>query len=112
MSKIFSKPLIFVLLVFLFIPFAINAVDIINPITYNTTAELIGALVGFLMKIAIPIAVMMIVVAGFYFITAAGEPEKINTAKKIVLWTLIGLGIVLLARGFTEVIEMLFKEVK
>ncbi len=113
MSKILFKPLILVLLVSLFIPFAINAeVEIENPIIYDTTAKLIGALVSFLMKIAIPIAVIMIVVAGFYFITATGDPEKIKTAKKIILWTLIGLIVILSAWGFIEVIETLFKEVK
>jgi len=108
MSKILFKSLIIVL-VFLFIPFTINAVEIENPITYESTPELIGALVNFLMMIAIPIATIMIVVAGFYFVTATGDPEKIQKAKRIVLWTLIGLLIILSAWGFIEVIETLFK---
>jgi len=49
----------------------------------------------------------MIIVAGFYFITATGDPAKIDTAKKIILWTLIGLLVVISAKGLIA----LFKEI-
>jgi len=44
---------------------------------------------------------IMILVAGFFFITAQGEPEKILKAKKIVLWSLIGLLVITSAKGLT-----------
>ncbi len=46
---------------------------------------------GLVFDIAIAIAVFFIVVAGFYFVTAGGEPANIEKAKKIFLWTIVGL---------------------
>ena len=109
MSKILSKSLILILLVSLFIPFAVDAVTLRNPIKAKSFTELLNAIVSFLMMIAIPLASIMIVVAGFYFVTSVGEPEKIQTAKRIILWTLIGLIVILSAWGFIKVIENIFK---
>jgi hypothetical protein len=47
-------------------------------------------------------------VAGFYFITAAGDPKHITTAKQIILYTLIGLGIILSAEAIVEFLEKMF----
>lgn len=52
-----------------------------------------------LIEFATPIAIIMVVVAGFYFITAQGDPNKIETAKKMVLWALIGMAVVYLAKA-------------
>lgn len=65
----------------------------INPVAVlNNVADL-------LINIATPIAIIMVVVAGFYFMTAQGEPGKIELAKKMLLWTLIGMAVVLMAKG-------------
>jgi len=47
----------------------------------------------------------MIIVAGYYFVTAAGDPEKIQTAKRIILWTLIGLLVLFCATGLIELLK-------
>jgi len=46
----------------------------------------------------------MIIVAAFYFLTSGGDPEKVRTAKRIILWTFIGLIIVLLGKGIISII--------
>lgn len=45
------------------------------------------------------IAVMMIVINGFQYITAGGDPQKMANAQKGVLYSLIGLVVVLFAAG-------------
>ncbi len=91
--------LVFILL---FLPLAVSAVTIDNPIESNSFTELIGRIIDFLFALAMVTAPMMLIISGFYFITAQGRPEKIETAKKIILWTLIGLGIIIGAKGLIE----------
>ncbi len=43
------------------------------------------------------IAVLMIIFAGVKYITAAGKQESIDSAKKIILYSLIGIIIILLS---------------
>jgi len=87
-----------------------DIIEIENPLQADTFEELIMAIVDILFTLALVIAPLMIIIAGFYFVTAAGNPDQINTAKKIILWALIGLLIVLCAKGiiglFYEVFEL------
>lgn len=50
-----------------------------------------------LRAIAAVVAALMIIVGGYYLITATGKPESIDTGRKIILWALIGFAIVLVA---------------
>lgn len=83
-------------------------IEIPNPLKYDTFQELINAVINFLFMIALGIAPIMIIIAGFYFITAAGDPAKITIAKNIILYTLIGLLIVFLARGLIALFQSIF----
>ncbi len=44
------------------------------------------------------VAVILIVVAGYMFITSAGDPEKIEKAQKAITAAVVGMIIVFLAR--------------
>jgi len=70
-----------------------------NPLRACTFQELIYNIIDFLFALAIPLATLMIIVSAFYFVTAAGNPEQITTAKNIILWTLIGFLVILMAKG-------------
>ena len=74
-------------------------IKIDNPLGYDDFDELIKRIIIFTRQVATAVAPIMIIVAGFFFITSAGDPEKINTAKRLLLWTLIGFGVILLAEG-------------
>lgn len=79
-----------------------------NPLKADTFAKLIDTIINFLFYLAIAITPIMLIMAGFYYLTAAGEPEKINTAKKIILYTLVGLVIVISAKGIMELFRGIF----
>lgn len=89
-------------------PCPVGKVCINNPLKADTFAKLIDAIINIIFMLAIAIAPIMFVIAGFYFITAVGEPEKINTAKKIILWTFIGLLVVISAKGFIMLFGKIF----
>jgi len=68
------------------------------PCTLCHLFVLFKKIVDFLtINIIFPLAVLMIVIGGVMFLTAAGSPERINTAKKILTSTVIGLVIIFLA---------------
>lgn len=93
-----------VLLMFLF-PLYSGAVTIQNPLQSNTFEELLDSIVNFVFTLALGVAPIMIVIAGFYFITAEGDPKKIELAKNIVKWTLIGLLVVMLSKSLIQFIK-------
>jgi len=108
MRKYLTKTLFVLSLFICLIPSMGQAVTIENPLGYNDFWQLIDKLINFVFYLSIGITPIMIIVAGFYFITADGEPEKINTAKKIILWALIGFLIVLSAKGLISLFGEIF----
>jgi len=63
------------------------------------------SIVNWLVTISFIIAALFIVLAAFTFITAGGDPEKINTARNQVLYALIGVAVALLAWGLVALIK-------
>ncbi len=41
----------------------------------------------------------MIVVGAYFFLTSAGEPGKVQTAKDVIMYALIGLVVVFLSKA-------------
>jgi hypothetical protein len=67
-----------------------------NPLGgINSVCGLIKAVLGAVIQIGIPIAVLFIVFAGFKFVLARGNPEKLKEARNNLMYTLIGIGIFL-----------------
>ncbi len=62
-----------------------------------TVANIINTLLGFLGVLA----VILVIWGGFKWMTAAGEEQKINEAKKILSGGVVGLVIILLAYAIT-----------
>ena len=47
--------------------------------------------------VALPLAAVMFVVAGYFYLIAGGSPQKVSQAREVFLTTIKGLGIVLLS---------------
>ena len=62
-------------------------------------------IVNWLIKIVLVVAALFIVIAAFTFITAGGDPEKINTARNQVMYALIGVIIAILAWGLVTWVQ-------
>ena len=82
-----------------------NSAGICNPLKAQTVQELIDIIAKFIFWIGIAVAPLMIIVAGFFYVTSAGDMKKIDTAKNIIMYTVIGLVIILLAKGLTSVLR-------
>jgi len=89
------------------LPIVVSAVEFQNPLEYETFGDLIDAIIKFIFYIAVVIAPLMIIIGAFYILTAGGDPKKIGTGRNIIIYTLVGLAIILLARGLIAMIESL-----
>jgi len=89
------------------IPSPENRTCICNPLEAKDFNEIVDSILNFLFRIAVVLVPLMAVIAGFMLITAAGNPEKINRARDIIIWTAVGLGILLLSRGILAIINQL-----
>lgn len=69
--------------------------------TMATTVRTVAVSIG------IPIAVVGWVVAGIIYLTSAGSPERMGTAKKAVVAAAIGTVIVALAGGAGPIINVI-----
>ncbi len=105
MEKIFYIILILFSLSFPNLIIAGEWIVIENPLEAETLEELIGNIIEFLRNIGLAIAPVLLIVAGFFFVTALGDPQKIQTAKNIILYTLIGLAILIVADVLVDVIR-------
>jgi hypothetical protein len=88
-------------------PIILGVIQICNPIQACDFSELVDSLINFIFWIALALFPLMIVIAGFYFVTAAGDPAKVEKAKGIILYAVIGFIVVILAKGFIELLKQI-----
>jgi len=81
-----------------------------NPLACETFAECIDGIISCIVCYSPIIAFLMIIIAGFLFITAGGDPERIRTAKRIIFWTVVGLFIVLFCKGIISLIRKVIEK--
>ena len=99
-----KKTSFFSFLLFLLIPFLVKAVAIGNPLEAESVGELINTIADLLFVVALAITPIMIIVAAFHFITAGDDVEKVELAKKILLWTFVGILIIFFGRGIISLL--------
>lgn len=55
------------------------------------------------------VAVFFILIAAFNFLTAQGDPTKINSAKSQILWACVAIAIALISVGAAQIIQEFIK---
>lgn len=78
-----------------------------NPLkgTVNTLPDFLIAIIKIIIMIATPIAILAIIYCGFLFVTAHGNAEKLTKAKSALLYTVIGVMILLGAQVIAIAIQ-------
>ena len=76
-----------------------------NPLKTKSIGELLDRILGFLLILSIPIATLMIIIGAFQILMAAGSVEKVANGKQTIIYSVIGLGIILLARVLVAVLK-------
>jgi len=87
-----------------------NPVTLINPLgsSCNDLSCPATKVINFLFTIAIPLCGIILLVGGFQIMTAAGDPEKVSTGKKTLLYAVIGFAIILISGSVAALIQSTF----
>lgn len=59
---------------------------------------------GWMFYALIALAIIMVVLAGFNYVTADGEAEKVSKANKMILYAAVGIAVALLAKGIPLIV--------
>ena len=82
-----------------------SAVTLSNPLAASSFKELVDKIINFITIIGVSIAPIFILYAGFLFMTSGGEPGKLKTAKSILIYVVVGLAILFLAKGLIVILQ-------
>lgn len=77
----------------------------VNPLRAQTFAAVLNTVLNFLFGMSLVIAPLMILAGAFMFVTGGGNPEQVSRAKKTLIWTIIGFGVILLSKGIVFAIQ-------
>lgn len=67
--------------------------------------EILALIINFLTNITFIIAPIMYLWAGFQYLTSAGDDKKIKSAKNTIIWTTVGVLIILMAEGIIYIVQ-------
>ncbi len=100
MKKIFIEKGKLILLLLLFFPLFVFAIE-----SGDDVIEVLKNITNWLWRVFVVATVIAFLFAGFFYFTAAGNPEKINKAHRMVLYGIIGVAVALLAGGMEELVK-------
>ncbi len=106
MKKIFYSLFIFVS----GIPIVASAADnggvsLPNPLSVTTVPDLVDKIATFIVELASPVFVIMLLVGAFQMLGAAGNESKFAQGKKTITYTIVGMAVVLAAKGIAAVVK-------
>ena len=83
--------------------------SIFNPLNVDNFQELLDKIIGFIFWVGLAIAPLILVIAGFLYVTSAGNTQRLGTAKQMILYTVIGLAVLLISRGLISVVKLVLE---
>src|SRR6266481_5050757 len=76
-----------------------GGVTLTDPLNGCNFQCLATKIIGFMLDVGLILVPAMALVAGFQFLTAAGNETKISSAKNTLLYTIIGTAVLLISQG-------------
>ncbi len=71
----------------------------------STIYTLINNIVNFLITLSVSIALIMVLYGAFQILTSGGKPDQVKTGRQTIVYALVGLVIVIIAKGLIGVVE-------
>ena len=103
--------LLFLLISTMVVPFVVSA-QLVGGDTPETIAStltglelVIDRIGGFLQTLLFALAGIFILIAGFQYLTAQGDPEKTKSAKNMIVYAIVAIVIALVAFGVEAIIK-------
>ncbi len=103
-------------LVLLFIVFGLSMAGFFAQATQpatlpNYTATQVLALVGritnWIFTILMAVVVIMVLVAGYLFVTGGGNPDQVGKARQVLIYAMIGFAVGMIARGIIALVAVI-----
>lgn len=82
-----------------------QGVSIPNPLEAGDFGALVGSIINFLFNIGLVVAPIMIIIAGFILVTGGGDPKAFQRAKDLIIYTVAGLFLIMVAGGLINVVK-------
>src|SRR5438477_291015 len=73
------------------LPVIVLAINFGEPGGNLSIEKAVTGIIDFIWPIFGGVAILMLIFSGFLFLTAAGDPGRISTAKKAFIWAVIGI---------------------
>lgn len=80
-----------------------------NPLLWEDVPEFIERAVIFFFTIFLYSSPLLIIIGAYIMVASGGIPSRIDLGKKIIIWTLVGLAVMLISRGLIVLVHILFK---
>lgn len=85
----------------------LNAQTFDNPLSSDKFGDLVDAIIRFITIFGMALVPLVFIVGGIYFITGGGDPKRVETGKKIMLYATLGMLIILGARALIAIVKYL-----
>ena len=70
---------------------------------------ILDRITNWLLGILLAVAVIFLIIAGYYFVTSVGDPERIKKSRDFVLWAFVGVAVGLAAYALVTFVGTMFK---
>lgn len=91
----------------LILPILASAIDFGVPSGgIGDVPSLVNRILTPVWQVFIGLAVIMIIISGILFLTAAGNPEKIVQARQAFLWGIVGIVVGVIAFSITAIVKV------
>ena len=78
-----------------------------GPETAGQILDLLDLVTDWIFAIAMAVALIYLVLAGFQFVTGGGDPIKVTQARQKLIYAIIGIGVALISAGFIATLRWL-----
>ena len=85
-------------------------VDIKCPISTTDFNDLVENILNWLLGVSASVALLMLVAGGIMYATAMGSEEKLKSAKKTILYAILGMVIVFLSYSMIVILHKILVE--
>ena len=79
--------------------------EFLPPYGISGFTDLFDKILTWLIRIAVPIGVIMITIAGALMLISQGNAQKVTQAKAVLRYAIIGLAIIFIGKGFITLLE-------
>jgi len=76
------------------------------PLTLEDFADMVART---LFDIAVPVAILLIIIGGIMMLVSGGKPDMVTKARNIIKYSVYGLAIILIGKGFISLIKSLLE---